>query len=112
MNNLHETPFKVAAVQATPVFLDRAATVDKTCELIQAAGREGARLIAFPEAFIPSYPDWVWAVPAGEAGLLNALYSELLNNAVTIPSPATDQLCGAAKSAGAYVVVGISERNA
>ncbi len=107
-----ETPFKVAAVQATPIFLNREATVDKACELIAAAGREGARLIAFPESFIPTYPDWVWAVPPGEEGLLSELYAELLDQAVTIPSAATDKLCRAAKNAGAYVVMGISERNA
>ena len=107
-----ETPFKVAAVQATPIFLNREATVDKACDLIAAAGREGARLIAFPESFIPTYPDWVWAVPPGEEGLLSELYAELLDQAVTIPSAATDKLCRAAKNAGAYVVMGISERNA
>jgi len=107
-----DTPFKIAAVQATPVFLNREATVEKACDLIAAAGREGARLIAFPEAFTPTYPDWVWAIPPGEEGLLNELYAELLANAVTIPSEATARLCQAAKSANAYVVIGVSERNA
>jgi len=103
--------FKVAAVQATPVFLDREATVDKACELIATAGSEGARLIVFPEAFIPTYPDWVWTIPSGDEGILNELYAELLSNSVTIPSDATDRLCEAAKLANAYVVMGMSERN-
>jgi nitrilase len=112
MSNEHtNTPFKVAAVQATPVFLDREATIDKACELIATAGSEGARLIVFPEAFIPSYPDWVWTIPSGEEGVLNELYSELLSNSVTIPSDATDRLCRAAKLANAYVVMGMNERN-
>ena len=105
------SPFKVAAVQATPVFLNREATVEKACELIATAGREGARLIVFPEAFIPSYPDWVWAIPSGEQQVLNELYEELLANAITIPDDATDALCKAARSANAYVVMGINERN-
>jgi nitrilase len=66
LNENNNAPFKVAAAQATPAFLDREATIDKACELIAAAGSEGARLIVFPEAFIPSYPDWVWAIPSGE----------------------------------------------
>ena len=111
MYNETNTPFKVAVVQATPIFLDRAATLDKACELIAFAGREGARLIDFPEAFIPAYPDWVWTVPPGQDDLLDELYAELLANAVTIPSDATQQLCHAAKQAGAYVVMGMSERN-
>jgi nitrilase len=104
--------FKIAAVQAAPVFLDKKATVDKACQLIADAGREGARLVAFPEGFIPTYPDWVAAVPAGEQGMLGELYAELVANAVTIPDAATDQLCRAAKNAGVYIVMGMSERNA
>ena len=106
-----EKPFKVAAVQAAPVFLDREATVEKACELIAEAARNGARLVAFPESFIPAYPDWVWAVPAGEGGMLSGLYAEFLANAVEVPSRATEMLCRAAKKAKAYVVMGISERN-
>jgi nitrilase len=56
-NENNFAPFKVAAVQATPVYLDREATIYKACELIATAGSEGARLIVFPEAFIPTYPD-------------------------------------------------------
>src|SRR5207253_121241 len=97
---------KVAAAQATPVFLDREATVQKACDLIAKAGREGAKLIAFPESFIPGYPDWVWAVPAGEDGLLGDLYAEFLASAVSVPSGATEQLCKAAKAANIYVVMG------
>ncbi len=103
--------FKVAAAQAAPVFLDREATVDKACELIAEAGRNAARLVAFPESFVPAYPDWVWAVPAGEEGLLNELYAELLANAVEIPSAATQRLGQAAKDAGTHVVIGMTERN-
>jgi hypothetical protein len=52
-----------AAVQATPVLLDREATVDKSCVLIKEAGTNGAGLVVFPETFIPTYPDWVWRAP-------------------------------------------------
>lgn len=104
--------FKVAAVQATPVFLNREATVDKACDLIAQAGREGARLIVFPETFIPTYPDWVWAVPPGQQRMFNELYAELVANSVTVPDETTDKLCRAAKQAGSYVVMGINECNA
>jgi nitrilase len=103
--------FRIAAVQAAPVFLDREATVDKACQLIEEAGRNAARLVVFPEAFIPAYPDWVWAVPAGEEGMLGELYARLLANAVEIPGPATQRLGQAAKRAGVYVVMGLTERN-
>jgi nitrilase len=107
----NNTSFRVAVVQATPIFLNRSATVDKACTLIATAGREAARLIVFPEAFIPTYPVWVWTIPSGDETILNELYAELLDNAVTIPSDTTDALCRAAKQANAYVVIGMSERN-
>jgi len=112
MSHPSNEPFSVAVVQAAPVFLDRTATVDKACDLIAQAGRNGARLVAFPDAFIPAYPDWVWAIPPGEEGILGELYAELVDQVVTIPSAATDRLCRAAKHAGVYVVMGLNERNA
>ena len=107
-----EERFTVAAVQATPVFLDRAATVEKACRLIAEAASQGARLVAFPEAFIPAYPDWVWALPAGEDGALADLYARLLDQAVAIPGPTTQRLCQAAHDAGVFVVMGLNEVNA
>lgn len=101
----------VSVIQATPVFLDREATVDKACALIAEAGRLGACIAAFPESFIPAYPDWVWAVPAGEEDLLNSLYARFHGNSVEIPGPATQRLAEAARKAKLHVVIGISERN-
>jgi len=45
----------------------------------------GAKLILFPEALIPSYPDWVWVLKNSQGADLNVLYVELLNNAVSVP---------------------------
>ncbi len=106
-----ERSFTVAAAQAAPVFMDRKATIDKACELIAEAAGNGAKIIVFPEVFVPGYPDWVWVLP-GASGQHAALYSELLDQSVTIPGPETDRLCSAAKAAGAYVVIGMDERNA
>ena len=104
--------FKIAAVQAAPVFLDREATVAKARELIAEAGRSGARLVVFPEAFIPTYPDWVWRIPPGQHRVLADIYAELLEHSVEIPGPVTEELAQAARQAGVYVVMGLNERNA
>jgi len=107
----NQPPFKIAAVQATPVFLDREATLEKACALIGKAGAEGAKLIVFPESFIPCYPEWVWVVSPGRNRILSALYAELLANAVEIPSAATEKIGKAARESGAYVVAGVTERD-
>ena len=108
------SPIKVASVQATPVFLDREATVEKACTLILEAGRQGAQLVVLPEAFIPSFPLWLAGGLTGsvsEAKESAQLYGELLANAVDVPGPVTEILGGAARDAHALLVVGISERN-
>ncbi|MDP9180657.1 MAG: carbon-nitrogen hydrolase family protein [Chloroflexota bacterium] len=104
--------FTVAAAQLSPVFMDREATIEKACEAIAEAGRKGAGVIVFPEVFVPGYPDWAWVIPPSRVDIHRAMYAELLAQSVTIPSPATDKLCRAAKSAGAYVVIGVDELNA
>jgi nitrilase len=106
------TSIKIAVVQAAPVVLDREATVSKACELIAEAGRSGARLVVFPEAFIPTYPDWVWRIPPGQHRVLADMYAELLEQSVEIPGPVTEELSKAARQAGVYVAMGLNERNA
>ncbi|MDP9233783.1 MAG: carbon-nitrogen hydrolase family protein [Actinomycetota bacterium] len=101
------TKVTAAAVQAAPVFLDREATIDKTCALIKEAASNGAGLMVFPEAFIPAYPDWVWRATAWED---EALFGRLADQSVVVPSAATQRLGAAAKSAHAYVAIGVNER--
>ena len=104
-------PFVVAAAQLSPVLLDRNATVDRAIAAMHEAAAHGARLIVFPEAFIPGYPLWVWHVPAGETHALRALYAELLRESVSVPDETTQRLCHAASEARIGVVIGVHERN-
>jgi nitrilase len=92
--------------------MNRRESVEKACALIGEASRGGARLIVFPEAFIPGYPDWVWLVKNSAAAVLNQYYRELLDNAVTMPDASTEALCRAARSAAIHVAIGVNERNA
>jgi len=102
---------KVAAAQLSPVFLNKEKTVEKACTAIADAGKAGADLIVFPEAFISGYPDWVWLVPNSNSAVLNELYIKLVENAVSITDQTTDKICKAAKAAMINVVIGIHERN-
>src|SRR5947208_16914153 len=97
---------KVAAVQAASVFLDREGSTEKACRLIREAGRNGARVIGFPEGFIPAHPVWYHHHSATGA-LSNRLATELFKNSVEIPGPDTDPLCAAARAATAFEQVGV-----
>jgi nitrilase len=100
---------KVAAVQAASVFLDRAGSTEKACRLIREAGRNGAKVIAFPEGFIPAHPVW-YHHHAATGAIANKLAVELFKNSVEIPGAETDALGAAARDAGAVVVMGVCEK--
>lgn len=99
--------FRVAAVQASSVGINREETTEKACQLIREAGENGAELIAFPEAFIPTYPYWVWL---GTPPWGMKFFRELYLNAVSVPGETTRRLGEAVRKARAYVAMGINER--
>ncbi|HEX2192284.1 MAG TPA: carbon-nitrogen hydrolase family protein [Acidimicrobiales bacterium] len=99
----------VAAVQAAPVFLDREATIDKACGLVDEAARQGASLVVFPESFVPAYPDWIWRLTPWELRA-GALYARLLDQAVVVGERGTEALGEAALRNGCYVSIGVNER--
>ena len=102
--------YKVAVVQAAPAFLDLDKSVDKTISLINEAARNGAKLIAFPEVFIPGYPWWIWlGAPAWAIG--RGFVQRYFDNSLTYDSPQAATLREAVKAAGITAVLGISERN-
>ena len=104
---------KVAAVQASPVFLNREATVGKACRLIAEAAGRGAQLVVFPETWVPGYPVWSRFIPPLRVTkALHRVWACLYRNAGEVPSLATEELGQAARRAGVYVVIGINEREA
>jgi nitrilase len=108
---LKSDSFRIAAIQASSVFLNLEATVDKACRLIEEAAEGGATLAAFPEAFLPGYPLWVWFIPPGHTHPLRALYTELHRNSISIPGPETGRLGQVAADCGITVAIGVNERN-
>lgn len=106
------TAVRVAVVQAAPVVLDADASVAKACELIGEAGAHGARLIALPEVFVSLYPSSRWAhASARFSGEAAELHRRMWEEAVEIPGPRTERLAAAARRAGAWVAIGVSERD-
>lgn len=99
--------FRVAAVQATPVYLDREGTLDIVANHITTAGEDGANLVVFPESFVPGYPDFVWRMTVPADG---GWYQRFQDQAVEINGPHLDKARAAAETAGAWVALGITER--
>jgi len=99
--------FKLAAIQAAPVYFDPIASAEKACELIREAGAMGATIAAFSETWLPGYPFFVWGrdpkLPSSRSG------RDYLAGAVEIPGPITDQLCEAAAEADIDVAIGVAE---
>jgi predicted amidohydrolase len=92
----------VGAVQAAPVFLDRDATVEKAARLTKEAAANGAGLVVLPEAFVPTYPDWVWrTTPWAD----REWYERIYDQSVAVPGPATEALGAAAREASTYLSI-------
>jgi nitrilase len=89
------------------VFLDLEASLQKALALIEKAAAEGARLVVFPEAFLPAWPAWVDEVLPGEDA---AWHVRLLEQSVVVPGPVTERLGAAARDAGVHLVMGVDER--
>ncbi len=98
---------KVAAVHGAAPFLDLQAGVERTCELILEAGRGGAKLVAFPETYLPGYPHWIWSHTTKYGA---PLFAELYHNSIELPSKESKRIGEAARAAGVWVVLGVDER--
>jgi aliphatic nitrilase len=101
------TPFRAAAVQATPVYLDHDATVDKTIALIEQAAAQDVQLIVFPETWIPGYPYWAWLGPPAWGMQWVQRY---VAESFEVGSEAETRIRDAAREHGMHVVLGTSER--
>ena len=107
-----ETIVQVAVVQAAAVPFDTEACVDKAVRLIGEATATGAKVILFPEAFIPGYPkglNYGLVVGARDAAGREE-FRLYLDAAIEVPGPQTQRLGEAAAAHGSYVVIGVIER--
>lgn len=106
------TKCKVAVVQAGSIVMNKEKCINKAKKLILEAGKQGANIILFPEAFIPAYPrGMTFGTVIGsrsESGRNDFL--RYAKNSINVPGPETEQLGAAVKKAGAYTLIGVIER--
>lgn len=108
-----EKKLKVAVVQESPFIFDLEKTMEKTIDLIKKAALTGAKLIVFPESFIPCYPRGLtFGMVVGsrtEEGRED--YQRYYDNSVAVPGPEVDQLAELSKELEIYLSIGVTEKN-
>ena len=103
-----DPPTRVAAVQIAPNLDTAGGTVSKVLAAIDEAAEKGARLVVFPETFIPWYPYFSFVLPPVLTG---AEHIRLYDNAVVVPGPVTEAVAAAARRNNIVVVLGVNERD-
>src|SRR5258707_166937 len=99
---------RVAAVQIAPDLETPGTTVTKVLGSIAEAAEKGARLVVFPETFVPWYPYFSFVYPPVLTG---AEHIHLYDNAVVVPGPVTEAVAAAARRHGIVLVLGVNERD-
>ena len=96
----------VAAVHASAPPFDLKAGVAKTCMLIAEASRRGARLIVFPESFIPGFPVWAGVIKPIDA---HHVFRRFAENSLNVTSKEFREIQAAAAKYRTFVSLGFSE---
>ncbi len=102
---------KLAIYQKAPAFLDRDGCLRAAVDAVAETSAAGARVVIFPEAYIPGYPAWIWRMrPGTDMRLADELHRELLENAVDLSADHLLPLQEAARLHRTTVVCGMHER--
>jgi nitrilase len=102
----------IALAQIAPVWLDRAATLEKIINTTKLAAQEGANLVCFGEALLPGYPFWVERTGGAVFNDANQkkFYAHYLEQGVVIERGDLAPLCQCAKQKKIAIYLGIMER--
>lgn len=102
--------YRVAVVQVPPVVLDRQATLARAVEKVGEAADHGARLVAFSEAFVSGYPDWIWRLRPDDFTTTADIWERFLAQTVDLERDELQPLRAVAKLRKVAISVGINER--
>jgi nitrilase len=102
----------VAIIQRAPIYLHRDKTLTAAVAAIAEAATGGAKLVIFPEAFVPGYPAWIWRLRPGTDGALSTrLHALLLENAVSLKGGDLSSVTDAAREHEVTVICSVDERD-
>src|SRR6202162_3812378 len=106
------TAHRVAVVQHPPVTLHRDKTLERGVALLEEAAAAGARLVSFPETWLPGYPEWIWRLrPGADYELTGEIHGRLMENAVDLNAGDLKPIQAAARRPKGPVSIGIHERD-
>ncbi|HEY6149529.1 MAG TPA: carbon-nitrogen hydrolase family protein [Gaiellaceae bacterium] len=99
----------VACAQVEPVLFDRAATIDRIADVAAEVAANGAKLVLFPETFIPVYPSnrWVRFLAGGQD--TKSVFAKLARESLEVPGPDSDRIGEIARENGLWLAVGANE---
>jgi len=101
---------KLAVVQEPPVYLDMERSLERATDLIAKAAAAGARLVVFPEVWLPGYPTFVWRLsPGKDMGKTDELFALTQANSVDLSRDGLAPLRSAANEHGVVIVLGYQE---
>jgi nitrilase len=103
-----KTSVRVAAVQLSPDLESADGTVSKVLAAMSDASGKGAKLVVFPETFVPWYPYFSFVNPPVATG---AEHIRLYENAVVVPGAVTEAVAAMARRYAIVVVLGVNERD-
>jgi nitrilase len=101
---------KASAVQLSPVLYSREGTIEKVIRKIHELGQQGVQFATFPETVVPYYP-YFSIVQSGYQILRGSEFLKLLDQAVIVPSLATEAISEACRQAAVVVSIGVNERD-
>ncbi|XP_074268135.1 bifunctional nitrilase/nitrile hydratase NIT4B [Silene latifolia] len=106
------TTVRATVVQASTVFYDTPATLDKAERLLAEAASYGAQLVVFPEAFVGGYPRGSdFGVSIGNRTAKGKEeFRKYHASAIDVPGPEVDRLAAMAGKYKVYLVMGVIER--
>src|SRR5699024_12252430 len=86
--------------------------IQKAIDYIESASENNAKIIVFPEAFIPAYARGVsfGRVVGNRSQQGREDFQAYLEHSIHVPGPVTEIFGRAAKKAPAYVVTGVTEQ--
>ncbi|KAJ0083848.1 hypothetical protein Patl1_30351 [Pistacia atlantica] len=104
---------RATVVQASTIFYDTPATLDKAERLLAEAAGYGAQLVVFPEAFIGGYPRGSnFGVTIGNRTAKGKEeFRKYHASAIDVPGPEVERLAAMAGKYKVYLVMGVIERD-